>query len=107
MKIALVACALSFATPVFADEAREAPPRVSLGSARTAKDLQQCLGQKLDDLGSPVVSGAASSTVLAYGQGRDQVVVAIDDDGDLRLVTVRAFRRLKAERQDEIRSCMY
>ena len=97
IKYVLAACAL-LVGPAIANAGSEPPERMSLGSARATLDVQQCLDQKLRDLGMPVVAGSAPLTTMDYGQGEDRLDVEITDGGDLRLVTVKAFRKLPSHR---------
>lgn len=90
MKYVLVACAL-LVSPAIANAGNEPRERMSLGSARTTLDMNQCLDQKLAFLGMPVVAGTAPLTTIAYGQGKDLVDVEITDGGTCGSLRSRPF----------------
>lgn len=107
MRYFLAGCALLVGSPVAARSGVTPTARASFGSARTTTEIQQCLAAKLKDIGEPADVSATPTTSLAFGSGTDQIVIEILDSDDLRLVTVKAVRKIASRRQDDIRSCMY
>lgn len=107
MRCLLAGCALLAGSPVAAMTDMTPSVRLSLGSSRTATDIRQCLSTKLADVGAASDAATLPTTSFDFGSGKNQITIEIVDSDDLRLVTVKAFHKLKPARQNDIRSCMY
>lgn len=87
------------------EKMRAREPVLTIGSEKSASDLQQCVGLALSDIGRPIATKAGDQRYVTFGSVAKSPVLITIYDGETRRLEARTSFVLNKKWRNRIRFC--